>query len=68
MKEIPMKLIICGNGNVFENCIKLSRDLGLDKKIKFEGLVPPEQLQQFTQDAYIGINLVEPSGLNQYIR
>ena len=66
MQEIPMKLLICGKGNLFEKCTRLVSGLRLQSKVFFEGLVPPEQLPAYTEHAYIGINLVEPSGLNQY--
>ena len=66
MQKISIKLVICGAGNVLDNCIKLSRDLMLEDKVVFKGLVPPGQLRNFTEHAFIGFNLVEPSGLNQY--
>jgi glycosyltransferase involved in cell wall biosynthesis len=31
-----------------------------------KGKVSPENLDEITKDSYIGINLVEPLGLNQY--
>ena len=37
----------------------------LQHKIILKGKVVPEELQAITQQAYIGINLVEPIGLNQ---
>ena len=66
MQQIPMKLIICGEGNVLDNCIRLARELQLEEKVIFKGLIPPSQLREFTQKAFIGFNLVEPVGLNQY--
>ncbi len=37
-----------------------------DDKIKLHAAVTPEKLKQITPEVYIGINLVENNGLNQY--
>ena len=66
MQHVSMKLVICGKGSLFDRCTKLVSDLNLQSKVIFKGLIPPEQLPAYTENAYIGINLVEPSGLNQY--
>jgi glycosyltransferase involved in cell wall biosynthesis len=66
MKEIDLKLIICGSGNLLDRCITLSKESGLEHKVIFKGLVPPNELLKYTEGAFIGINLVENSGLNQF--
>src|SRR2546423_1966085 len=66
MEKVPMKLIICGSGNTFHKCVSLTKELGLEEKVIFKGLVLPQQLYSYTENAFIGINLVENSGLNQY--
>ena len=65
MQHIYAVLYIYGNGNVYERIKKLILDKELQHKIILKGTLIPEKLQQATQDAYIGINLVEPVGLNQ---
>jgi len=65
MQNIRMKLIICGTGNVLDECKRLAEKLKLEDKVIFKGLVPPSQLWEFTESAFIGLNLVEPVGLNQ---
>jgi glycosyltransferase involved in cell wall biosynthesis len=67
MKLIDCKLVICGDGNLMSRCQSLISELGLQDKISLVGKVLPDDLVQLTQKAYIGINLVEPEGLNQYL-
>jgi glycosyltransferase involved in cell wall biosynthesis len=65
MQHIYAVLHIYGNGNIYEKIKKLIIDKELQHKIILKGTLIPEKLQQATQNAYIGINLVEPVGLNQ---
>ena len=65
MQYVDAVLHIYGDGNIYEKIEKLIRDKELKHKIILKGKLLPEKLQQATQDAYIGINLVEPIGLNQ---
>jgi glycosyltransferase involved in cell wall biosynthesis len=65
MQYIDAVLHIYGDGNIYERIEKLIIDKELKHKIILKGKIMPEKLQQATQDAYIGINLVEPVGLNQ---
>ena len=39
----------------------------MEGKVILEGILPPEELVELSQKAYIGINLVENTGLNQYL-
>lgn len=66
MQFIDCKLVICGDGNLMDKCQSLISDYNLQDKISLKGKVLPADLPEFTQKAYIGINLVEPDGLNQY--
>lgn len=65
MQYIDAVLHIYGDGNIYERIEKLIIDKALKHKIILKGKIVPEKLQQAAQDAYIGINLVEPVGLNQ---
>ena len=66
MVNVNAKLYIYGGGN-FENQAKmLVIKYGLDKKVIFKGKFLPNELSNYTKSCYIGINLVEPLGLNQY--
>ena len=65
MSNVNAELWICGEGNFSTECRKLIKTFSLEKKVIMKGMLSPEDLQQVTEDAYVGINLVEPIGLNQ---
>jgi glycosyltransferase involved in cell wall biosynthesis len=67
MKTVNCKLVVCGNGNFMEQAKLLAEQHKLEDKIIFKGAIEPEELKQITQMAYIGINLVENNGLNNYL-
>lgn len=67
MKEVQCKLVVCGDGNFMEQAILLTRQHHLENKIVFKGSVQPDELKLITMEAYIGINLVENNGLNNYL-
>jgi len=66
MRHVDCRLVICGDGNRMAICRRLTEDYGLTGKIIFRGMVDPAELLKTTKKAYIGVNLVEPVGLNQY--
>ena len=66
MKGVDLPLVICGDGNFMPQAKQLTAAYGLENKITFKGYVPPEELQQYTVNAWIGINLVDSEGLNNY--
>lgn len=57
MQQVDARLIICGEGNFYEEARALVRELGLEEKVIFEGYVHPENLRAYTLKAYIGITL-----------
>ncbi|MEP6513963.1 MAG: glycosyltransferase [Parafilimonas sp.] len=65
MKHVNATLHIYGDGNIFEKIKDLVSQTRQQEKIFLKGKVLPENLHGITQRAYIGINLVEPVGLNQ---
>lgn len=65
MRNINGKLLICGDGNLMSQCKEQVRRDGLEDKVIFAGMIEPGALRVITARAYIGINLVEPVGLNQ---
>lgn len=65
MQDVGAVLHIYGDGNIYKKIEKLILDKELKNKIILKGKLAPEKLRQVTEDAYIGINLVEPVGLNQ---
>jgi glycosyltransferase involved in cell wall biosynthesis len=64
MKEVDAQLIICGEGNFFDQATALVKEHGLEDKVIFKGYVPPEQLRDYTLRAYIGITLFEDTSLS----
>jgi glycosyltransferase involved in cell wall biosynthesis len=67
MKSIPAKLILCGDGNFFEQAKKLVYKNQLRDKIEFRGKILPFELDAVTANSYLGLNLVEMTGHNQYL-
>jgi glycosyltransferase involved in cell wall biosynthesis len=67
MKSVNAKLIICGNGNFFEQAKQLVFENELQHKIEFRGRVFPSELDAITADSYLGLNLIEMVGHNQYL-
>ena len=66
MQQVDSRLLIYGTGNLMDRCLRLTNRLGLAGKVIFRGMVTPAELREISKKAYIGVNLVEPFGLNQY--
>lgn len=62
MRRVDVPLIVCGAGNFFEEAVALTKQYGLEDKIRFMGYVPPEQLRTYTLNAWVGITLFEAIG------
>lgn len=62
MHRVDAQLIICGEGNFYAEAKAIAESEGLLHKVIFKGYVPPEQLKQYTLNAYIGITLFEAIG------
>lgn len=65
MHSVNVPLHIYGDGNIFDKIVELIEKNRLEQKVILKGKLSPEQLRRITAQAYIGINLVEPTGLNQ---
>ena len=66
MKNIDAVLHIYGDGNFMDQANVLIQTNNLREKVFMKGKLLPEALEEITKQAYIGINLVEHKGLNQY--
>jgi glycosyltransferase involved in cell wall biosynthesis len=64
MQHVNARLVICGEGNFYEQARALAAGYGLQDKIDFKGYVPPAQLGEYTRQAYIGITLFEDTSLS----
>lgn len=65
MKQVDALLHMYGDGNIFKKIKKLVSTHQLEHKVILKGKVLPETLDAITPQYYLGINLVEPVGLNQ---
>jgi hypothetical protein len=65
MRDIDAVLLIYGDGNIYKKMKRLIAENDLESKVLLKGKVVPQELAAITEQAYIGINLVEPIGLNQ---
>jgi glycosyltransferase involved in cell wall biosynthesis len=66
MKNIPLPLIVCGDGNFMQQAKQLVKKNKLENKIIFTGKILPDSLWQYTQAAYIGITIFENNGQSNY--
>lgn len=66
MKTVPLPLYIYGDGNFMEQTKKLVTLNNLSDKVFLKGKLRPDELPAITASAFIGLNLVENNGLNQY--
>lgn len=64
MQYVDAPLIICGGGNFFEETKALIQQYGLEHKITLKGYIPPEELKQYTINAWAGITLFEETSLS----
>lgn len=67
MVNVPAKLIVCGEGNFYQQAKQLVGEYGLSDKVIFKGYIEPAQLKPFTQEAYIGITLFTDRGKSNYL-
>jgi glycosyltransferase involved in cell wall biosynthesis len=66
MKNIPVPLLICGDGNYMEELKKLISSHGLQEKITLMGMVAPARLREISASALLGLSFPEKEGLNQW--
>ena len=66
MKDIDGILHIYGDGNFMEQLKTIIQNHCLEEKVIIKGKVSPQELHDITSKYYIGLNLVENIGLNQY--
>ncbi|MBP6432498.1 MAG: glycosyltransferase [Ferruginibacter sp.] len=66
MQNINAQLHIYGDGNFYEEAKQLINENNLQDNVFLKGKLLPHELAHITQQATIGINLVENNGLNQY--
>ena len=60
------ELWIAGDGPKKKEFQELTKNLGLDNKVKFIGKILPEKLREITQKADLGVSIEENNGLSYY--
>ena len=66
MKNIPYKLVVCGDGNFMEQLKELIDENDLTNKVELKGMLLPEDLQVIAQQASLGLGFAEREGINQF--
>ena len=66
MPHLDCKLVICGKGDVFDECVKLSKQLHVEHKVEFRGFVAPKELIKITQKASLGFTFFTKEGQSYY--
>lgn len=66
MNQVDAILLIYGDGNFMDQTKNIIKSNNLTNKVFLKGKLLPEALEIITPQAYIGVNLVENIGLNQY--
>lgn len=67
MKSVSYPLLICGEGNFFEQAKELVKQHELEDRITFTGYIPPSSLAPLTEKAIIGITLFSNVGRSNYL-
>lgn len=67
MQQLPeCKLWLVGSGDVEQELMALVDRHSLHEQVKFWGFVPPSALPAITQQAWLGLNLLESHSLSYY--
>jgi glycosyltransferase involved in cell wall biosynthesis len=61
-----LQLVIAGRGDLDVALRQKCSELGLNDRVRFTGQLDPESLQQLTEQAWLGVNLLESHALNYY--
>jgi glycosyltransferase involved in cell wall biosynthesis len=64
MRDVNARLVICGEGNFYDEAQALAAEYGLGGKVVFKGYVKPDALTAYTLSAYIGITLFVATSLS----
>jgi glycosyltransferase involved in cell wall biosynthesis len=68
LKLLPetFTLLLVGSGDVELKLRQLVEQENLQNRVHFTGFIPPDQLAQYTEQAWLGLNLLENTGLSYY--
>jgi glycosyltransferase involved in cell wall biosynthesis len=66
MQDVKGKLVICGEGNFFEQTKALVKQFNVDDKVELKGYVSPDELKAITPKSRAAVMIFEATGMNQY--
>ena len=66
MKNIPYKLLVCGDGNYMQQLKALIKQNRVEDKIELKGMMLPDDMWPVARQAALGLGLAEKEGINQY--
>ncbi len=66
IKNIPLRLLICGDGNFMEQTKKLVKQYEIEDRVLFMGKLAPQKLREVTEKAWLGFTLFDDKGLSNY--
>lgn len=67
MCDLPACVLwLVGDGDITKELKMLARQIGVEDRVIFWGFVPPAELLPFCQKAWLGLNLLENTGLSYY--
>jgi len=65
-RDVSVPLLIAGDGNFMAQARNLAHANGLDDKVRFLGKLPPGELGNYINQAWIGGTLFDKTGLSNY--
>ena len=68
MELLPseFKLVLVGSGDVEAELRQMVEQRHLQARVQFTGFVRPDELPKYTNEAWLGLNLLENTGLSYY--
>ena len=67
MNQVQAMLEVCGTGNFLQQALDLAQQQGKHRgKVLFFGEKKPEDLEEFTRNAWAGVTLFDKTGLSNY--
>ncbi len=64
--QFPFQVLISGNGPSLQELKTIASDLGILDKVKFLGMVSPQELGDLISKSWIGVNLLSHTNINFY--
>jgi glycosyltransferase involved in cell wall biosynthesis len=66
MQDIPMDIVLAGEGDLSRELRIMTRKLMIEEKVKFTGMLSLKELNAITPRAFLGYNLLDPGSKSYY--